>query len=598
MNRIALLFVAALLTSLASAPDVTNGQDFPSTGAGSFGPAIQIPEAVSNALPGLSSQGGASAAASAQSANAPQQLFGKAYGDVFTSPNQFSTGGVRGYQTVIESAPPEQYSSYPAGQQFSQAAPTPAQATIQSVSPVQSNQPVLQYSDPGQQVFESVEVAPPSVQVSQPSGEFVQYAEPQYVPAQMEIMEQDSGCQSCGCADGSCDYFAFEDSQFPTGQAQRQRRPRRAKRSCSECSECSRCCSGCDDCSAAPAGRGMRQARRTVGRKSGGFVYSTAGVSALLFNRNHGNNVDFATNGGDLLSSNNAVNDVLPGIDAFISRRRTSGRGWEARYFGLYPTDQSVQIGNNARTLLPGLNQVGTTTGGIPPNVFLPGPTAANFFDLGDTHVLTRQTELNNVEINLLRNSQPRLRALSTEFLFGIRYFQFGETLLYEAVDLQGGDPQFGSPESIGYFSSVENNLLGFQVGARSDYKLRDRLMLHVGGKIGAYNNTVNTRQRVDYRLNNGSVINPFVRGSGQRFDVGANDEVKSILGEVDVSLSYQLSSAARVRAGYRALGVTDIAFASNQIQDDFTETAGSPNPITNDEFVLQGAYVGLEFAY
>jgi len=225
-------------------------------------------------------------------------------------------------------------------------------------------------------------------------------------------------------------------------------------------------------------------------------------------------------------------------------------------------------------SLLPGLAQLGTATAGTEPNVFLAGPSAADIFGLGDTHVLTRQTEMNNIEINLLRNSSPRFGALSTEFLLGIRYFQFGETLLYEAVDLQGGDPQFATPESIGYFSTVENNLLGFQVGARSDYHLRDRLMLHVGGKIGAFNNSINTRQRVD------------------------DDEVKSILGELDVSLSYQLSSAARVRAGYRALGITDIAFASNQVQDDFTDTAGLLSPKTNDEFVLQGAYVGLEFAY
>jgi hypothetical protein len=342
----------------------------------------------------------------------------------------------------------------------------------------------------------------------------------------------------------------------------------------------------------------MRQTARTVGQRSGGSVYSTAGASALLLSRNLGNNVDFATNGGNLLSSNNADHDILPGIDAFIGRRRANGRGWEARYFGLYPADQSVQIGNNAQTLLPGLNQLSTATAGVEPNVFLVGPSAASIFGLGDTHVLTRQTELNNVEFNLLKNSAPRFRALSTEFLFGVRYFQFGETLLYEAVDLQGGDPMFARPESAAFLSSVENNLFGFQVGARSDYQLRDRLMLHVGGKIGAFNNTINTRQRVDYRMDNGSVINPYIEGSGRRFDVGAEEDVKSILGEVDIALSYQLSNAARVRAGYRALGITDIAFASDQIQDDFTDTAGLLNPNTNNDFVLQGAYVGLEFAY
>ena len=217
---------------------------------------------------------------------------------------------------------------------------------------------------------------------------------------------------------------------------------------------------------------------------------------------------------------------------------------------------------------------------------------------MGDTHVLTRQTELNNFEFNILKCSQPRLKAVSTEFLLGFRYFQFGETLLYEGVDLQGGDPMFVRPESIGYFSSVENDLLGLQFGSRSDYRVGNRMMLHLGVKLGAFNNSVQTRQRVDYRLDNGSVINPFVQGSGERFDFAASESVKSLLGEVDLSLSIQLSSAARLRGGYRGLGITDIAVSSNQIQDDFTDTPGLLSPNTGEDFVLHGVYVGMEFAY
>ena len=591
MKRIALLLVATSFT-LPFQPQDSYGQDFPSTGAGGFGSAIQIPEAAANALPSLSGADGLIAPPTSTRgiapANVPQQLFGQSYGEVFGAPNQFSTNGVRGYQTVVESAP--------------RTAPRNHQTTIQSVQPaVQTNQPASQI----------IEVAPAPYQVENQFVESVDSsAQGTYSPsiatqcssADEVVFDQGlepMGCQSCGCSDGSCDDFVFEDHGFPVEQVQPNRRQRRrARRACSGgCDSCSDCvtCSG----SVRTPRRALRQTRRIVGQRSGGGVYSTAGASALLLSRNLGNNVDFATNGGDLLSSNNADHDILPGIDAFIGRRRASGRGWEARYFGLYPTDQSIQIGNNAQSLLPGLNQLSTSVAAnAPGNVFLTGPTAASIFGLGDTHVLTRQTELNNVEINLLKNSTPRLRALSTEFLFGIRYFQFGETLLYEAVDLQGGDPMFARPESAAFLSSVENNLLGFQIGARSDYQLRDRLMIHVGGKIGAYNNSINTRQRVDYRMNNGSVINPFVEGSGQRFDVGAEEEVKSILGELDVAVSYQLSNAARVRAGYRALGITDIAFASDQIQDDFTDTAGLVNPNTNNEFVLQGAYVGLEFAY
>jgi hypothetical protein len=52
------------------------------------------------------------------------------------------------------------------------------------------------------------------------------------------------------------------------------------------------------------------------------------------------------------------------------------------------------------------------------------------------------------------------------------------------------------------------------------------------------------------------------------------------------------------LRVGYRALGITDIAFASNQIGDDFTDATALNSPVTDGDLVLQGAYFGLEFAY
>ncbi len=333
-----------------------------------------------------------------------------------------------------------------------------------------------------------------------------------------------------------------------------------------------------------------------------GSVCSNFSVSGLLFERNHGTNRDFSTNaGGELLSSDNAVSDVLGGIDATFARRNASGRGFEFRYFGLFPSDESIQIGNNATSLLPGLNQLGTSVSGTGPTAFLTGPSANSFYNSADTHVLTRQTELNNIEFNILKNSCPRFCAASTELLFGFRYFQFGETLLYEAVNIPQGDPLFASPSSIGYFSSVENQLLGLQIGGRSDYQLRSRLAMHVGVKAGAFNNNVQTRQRIDYRLRDGSVVNPAIAGGalgGQRFDIGAEDNVKSLMGEVDIAVSYQLSNRSRVRIGYRALGVTDVAFSSNQIQDDFTDATALQTPNTDGDLVLQGTYVGFELAY
>ena len=352
---------------------------------------------------------------------------------------------------------------------------------------------------------------------------------------------------------------------------------------------------------------GRRRARvsqrrqQRAARPRNGSVYSTAGASALIFDRNNGSNRNFSTNAaGDVLSSNNADNDALAGVDAFIGRRRASGRGWEARYFGLYPADTSTQIDNNARNLLSGLDQLGANISGTGPLARVQGPSAGDLYDRADTHVLTRQTEINNAEFNFLKWGAPRFRARQTEFLFGFRYFQFGETLLHQGLNVPNGDQNFVGPNSVDYLSSVENNLLGLQIGTRSEFQLRPRLAFHLGVKAGAFYNDIDTRQRVDFNNRDGSTTNPLVAGgtlSGQLFDIGASDDVRSVLGEVDASISFQFTESSRLRVGYRAIAITDIAFASDQIRDDFTDATALGSPVA-DDLTLQGIHVGMEFAY
>ena len=73
---------------------------------------------------------------------------------------------------------------------------------------------------------------------------------------------------------------------------------------------------------------------------------------------------------------------------------------------------------------------------------------------------------------------------------------------------------------------------------------------------------------------------------------------MRSVLGEVDASISYQLSESSRIRVGYRAVAITDIAFASDQIRDDFTDATALQSPVADDDLTLQGIHIGLELAY
>ena len=560
MKSIARLIVAIPALAMATQSCVL-GQQFPSTSHGGFdGSVVEIPEATLS-LPNI----GGSGSSRAVPTTAPSGI------------NQ-----VGGYQTVMD---PTQVVLPPATQAAQATLGSSSRSVIASdpgissspiitVDPANGSQPVLSRSAPLPMNQ--------SIIVEQAPTQFVESGQ-NYVPSGGEIFFENSqgelqGYSAAASSPGEGDFF-IEDAPILEEVYQPSQAPAAAQRRVQKV---------------------VRQSRRTPGARSGGRVFSTVGASALFLNRNYGDNRNFATNGTDVLSSGNTEFDVLPGVDAFISRRRRSGIGWEGRYFGLYPADTSTQIGGDPTHLLPGLEQL--VASNSPSTAF--SPNAGFFFDAGDPHVLTRQTELHNVEFNLLRNAIPRLRATQTEFLIGFRYLNFGETLLHESIGVTStGGPgvPFGTPESVGYFSTAENEMFGIQVGVRSDYQLAGRLMLHFGLKGGAFNNNINTRQRVDYRLPDGSVINPsFTSGdfTGRRFDIGAEDDVKSLVGEIDVAASLQLSSAARVRVGYRALGVSDVAFASDQIPDNFNDASSLLNPITDGNLFLQGTYVGLEFAY
>ena len=569
MKSIARLIIA-IPTLVMATGSAAVGQQFPSTAHGSFdGSVVQIPEATIS----LPSVDGSSASKAASN---------------LTVPSTTGTRSVGSYQTVMDMDPMSVV-------QVPGNAPRPSQPpfgssnrSIAPIAPATNSSSMItmdrgnEITIPSSESFNSNQ----NVVIEQGQGQYIDQGQGQYV----------QGAQTYAPTDGEIfiDQGNFENAEFQTYDGGTTQvgdeyfidesqlvaettvvHPRRVRRP-------------------------IRQAARTPGARNGGRAFTTAGASGLLMSRTYGDNRNISTNGSQTLSTRDTTFDGLGGFDGFIGRRRVSGLGWEARYFGLFPEDTSTQIGGSPTHLLPGLDQLTVQPQSGIPTISQFNTTAGDIFNQGDPHVLTRQTEIHNFEFNLLKSGRSRLRASQTEYLIGFRYFNFGETLLAESIGTNRNDP-FGSPESVGYFSTTENEMYGIQIGTRSDYQIGSRLTLHVGVKAGAFNNTVRTRQRVDFRMPDGSTSNPFINGGsldGQRFDIGTENDVRSVMAELDVATSFQVSSAARVRIGYRAFAVSDVAFASEQIGDNFNDASDLLNPTTDGSLVLQGGYVGMEFAY
>ncbi|KAA5545969.1 BBP7 family outer membrane beta-barrel protein [Roseiconus nitratireducens] len=175
--------------------------------------------------------------------------------------------------------------------------------------------------------------------------------------------------------------------------------------------------------------------------------------------------------------------------------------------------------------------------------------------------------------------------------LHGFRWFQFeDEFQLAGNVDGVAGY----AADDLYYDVQTENNLFGYQFGARWAYCLGCRTLVTVGGKMGIYANDVQYRQR----LGTQSILaytNWEGAGAGNVLTEDS-DVTLAGLGELDLGLGYRLSNRWMVRGGYRMLAATGVATSVGQLTTEFTSAASSGNVRADDALILHGAYVGLHF--
>lgn len=314
------------------------------------------------------------------------------------------------------------------------------------------------------------------------------------------------------------------------------------------------------------------------------------GITVPIFNREFDGDRLFSVNPADAtqtLSSNDADPNGTSGIDINLARRSSTGWGFEARYWGLYSSAVTSVLGGNPTTALSGLGQINDN-----------GVSLADTFNTADFHSLTRDYSFNNVELNLLRNKRnfaPLGRCLTMERQYGLRFMQFDESLEYAGVS------STNAVIRSALNSSVQNSLFGIQTGCRAEWQAFNRTSLTIGGKLGLFNNHARTRIVANNQAANLDFSTPAISSgpnSGAAFDFTDRKNDLSLMGEFDLGLAYQLTRRSRLRAGYRVMGVSDIADAEKNIPADFTNATELQSANTDGDLVLRGGYVGLEFGF
>ena len=210
-----------------------------------------------------------------------------------------------------------------------------------------------------------------------------------------------------------------------------------------------------------------------------------------------------------------------------------------------------------------GLNSLFSTT---PEGGVAPGNLSA--FNNARYHFQAIDSSLNNLEYNKVWHGWDVMK-----FVLGMRYTRVQDKYSFISRNNVG---EVGT-----LFQETTNNLIGPQVGGELFYDVGERFSYSLRGKLGLMANLYDGQARLN---NNGFLISN-----------SDNDNVDfSGLFEFGATAHYQLGPSFRLRAGYEAWVLTEMATVRDNVDFQITRSIGR-NTQNDDDIVFHGASVGLE---
>ncbi|MCA9245763.1 MAG: BBP7 family outer membrane beta-barrel protein [Planctomycetales bacterium] len=346
------------------------------------------------------------------------------------------------------------------------------------------------------------------------------------------------------------------------------------------------------------------------------YGYWFGGVYGLYMTRDHSNDLviscdDAATN--VLISTQDADMGWEGGTEVRFGRTFCGGQyAWEAVYWGIYPDGDGSEA-NVFWTDPRVTNQLGT-------HLSLDNLDRGDALGSVDTlvvgaerHKIRRDYEFHNVEINLLNLGTcgcyapcggcnmgcdagcggccaPRYN-LST--FAGVRFMKLDESFQFASDAV---DTSFGTDLANENYYDVEtqNFLIGVQLGSRGDLRWTDRFSTFGAINLGLYGNHMRQEQRVYNGLGQVATVNNGYY-DGAAYDIVETKNDVAFLGEARLGVSYQLSNCWQLTAGYRAVALTGVALATEQIPVNFHDLDEARRINSNGSMILHGAFFGAE---
>ena len=114
---------------------------------------------------------------------------------------------------------------------------------------------------------------------------------------------------------------------------------------------------------------------------------------------------------------------------------------------------------------------------------------------------------------------------------------------------------------------------------------------------MGLFNNRVDSSQNIvnDQGQYAQIGVGPF---AGDDYNFSYTTDDLSLMGEVELSLIFQLSRCWRLTSSYRAMGLTGMALAGEQIPRNFDFPPDFAEPKNDNSLLLNGWVFGLEWSH
>lgn len=239
--------------------------------------------------------------------------------------------------------------------------------------------------------------------------------------------------------------------------------------------------------------------------------------------------------------------------------------GWEVSYVGPFDWQRSRDSVDNFGNLQ---SQLFPTNGYTPADI--------NAFNNANQHRQSWRARLNSYEFN---RRWWVWDVLST--LVGVRYIDYEEDFTFFSFQNAG----LNTPSAAGLLTeSVDNEMLGLQIGGDLIYPMTLRSNMGIRGKAGVYANSADRRAFVN---NNGTIL------------VNSGDSDIDVAGvfELGVYYNYHILPSVRLTTGYEFWWMTGVATIPDQLPTLITPASGTSVSISDDVF-FHGGSIGVQVLY